>query len=132
MKLKVVLGTVISVVLLYLAFRNIRWDEFSGVLGRLHYGYFAVAFGLNILGHYVRSYRWKFMLAPMKPVSTASAFNATALGFMANNLLPARAGEFIRAYLIGRKEKVGAAGALSATPAGRATGPARPRRARRP
>ena len=113
MKLKIALGTLVSLVLLFLAFRNIRWADFRLVLGHLHYGYFLVACVLNILGHAFRSHRWRFMLAPLKRVSFSSAFSATAIGFMANNLLPARAGEFVRAYLIGRSERVGTAGAFA-------------------
>jgi hypothetical protein len=39
-------------------------------------------------------------------VSVAGAANATAIGLMANNVLPARVGEFVRAYALGRKERV--------------------------
>jgi uncharacterized protein (TIRG00374 family) len=39
-------------------------------------------------------------------IQTGPLFHATAIGFMANNILPARVGEFIRAYVLGSKERI--------------------------
>ncbi len=54
----------------------------------------------------LRAIRWKFLLLPNKNIKFHSLFSATMIGFMANNLLPARLGEFVRAYIISRKEGV--------------------------
>ena len=39
-----------------------------------------------------------------KPISLDSLYSATMIGFMANNLLPLRLGEFVRAWALGRRE----------------------------
>jgi glycosyltransferase 2 family protein len=67
-------------------------------------------FALNLL---VRSRRWQFLLAPLAHVSFANSFRATAVGFGANNLLPARAGEVMRPYFLSRHEPVSATAAFA-------------------
>lgn len=52
-------------------------------------------------------------MLPVKPVATMHLFSATSIGFMANMLLPARLGEFVRAYVIGDKEKISKSASLA-------------------
>src|SRR5205807_3008438 len=49
--------------------------------------------------------RWRLMLRDEAgaPFPWTPLWHAVAIGFMANNLLPARAGEFARAYVAGRR-----------------------------
>ena len=62
----------------------------------------------------VRAIRWRYLLAPVQPGSPfRSRFAAVCIGFMANNLLPARAGEIARAYSYGRLEPVPVATAFA-------------------
>lgn len=46
------------------------------------------------------------MLSSLKVIKVHSLFSSVMIGFMANNLLPARAGEFVRAYVVGRRENI--------------------------
>jgi uncharacterized protein (TIRG00374 family) len=48
--------------------------------------------------------RWQLLLNSMKRVSVHRLFGFTMIGFMANQVLPARLGEFVRAYALGRSE----------------------------
>jgi uncharacterized protein (TIRG00374 family) len=53
----------------------------------------------------IRALRWNVLLQPVKPdTSLDSRFGAVTIGFMANNLIPARVGEFVRAYAFSRME----------------------------
>ncbi len=61
----------------------------------------------------LRAIRWGYLLLPRKKISFASLFSATMIGFMANNLLPARLGEFVKAYVISRKEKISGSAAMA-------------------
>ena len=49
----------------------------------------------------IRTMRWRIILRDVggAPYPLVPLWHATAIGFMANNLLPARAGEFARAYV---------------------------------
>src|SRR5690349_18616495 len=50
----------------------------------------------------IRSYRWQYLLEPLGRTRFSNAFRATAVGFAASAVLPARAGEVIRPYFLAR------------------------------
>ena len=106
MKKNLVIGTIISGFFLYLSMRGIEWQVLWSVLRETRVDYLIPAVVLGFLGHYFRAYRWKFMLLTIKRIQTNSLFIATMIGLMANNLLPARLGEFVRAYVLGRREEI--------------------------
>src|SRR3954465_3744280 len=60
----------------------------------------------------IRSLRWQFLLEPLGGVRFGAAFRATAVGFAASTVLPARAGEVIRPYFLAQHEPISAAGAF--------------------
>ena len=53
----------------------------------------------------IRSWRWKYLLEPLGSTTFGSAFRATAVGFAASTVLPARAGEVIRPYFLARQAR---------------------------
>ena len=67
----------------------------------------------NVLGVYLRALRWRHLTDPIRPIGTGPLFRATAIGFMANNIYPARAGEFLRAWYLGRETGTDAAAVLA-------------------
>lgn len=106
MKLKFWIGIVISVVCLYFVFRNIDITKVLETLRSVNYFYIVIAVLLQLSTIWLRAERWKYLLAPIKKLTFQHLVPATMIGFMANNILPARAGEFIRAYVIGKKERI--------------------------
>ena len=52
--------------------------------------------------------RWQVLLRPVKPIGLHRLFGVIMIGFMANNVLPARIGELVRAYALGRSEALAA------------------------
>jgi len=63
----------------------------------------------------IRSWRWKYLLEPLGATSFASAFRATAVGFAASTVLPARAGELIRPYFLARQRRDASRDRMTAT-----------------
>ena len=63
----------------------------------------------------IRALRWKYLLEPLAPTTFASAFRATAVGFAASAVLPARAGEVIRPYFLARQAPIDQQGRMTAT-----------------
>jgi uncharacterized protein (TIRG00374 family) len=61
----------------------------------------------------IRAWRWQYLLAPLGAATFGNAFQATAVGFAASSILPARAGEVIRPYFLARREKLSATGAFA-------------------
>jgi uncharacterized protein (TIRG00374 family) len=68
---------------------------------------------MTALMYVVRAWRWRSMLLPLATVRFSTAFRTTVIGFAANSLLPARAGEVLRPYLLARREGLSAAAAFA-------------------
>ncbi len=95
----VVIGLALSVFFLAWAFRDVSLAELLHQLRRANYGYFAMAVTLLTLTFPLRALRWRILLAPgTDGAPLGPVWRATAIGFMANNVLPARTGEVVRAY----------------------------------
>jgi uncharacterized protein (TIRG00374 family) len=65
-----------------------------------------LALAVTALTYALRALRWQFLLAPIGKTHFGNAFRTTVIGFAANLLLPARAGEIIRPYLLARRERL--------------------------
>ena len=106
MKLKLLIGCVISAVFLYLAFRGIQWSVLVDILKNTNVAYLIPAVLSTVVQLYLRAFRWRFMVRPVKSIPTPRLFSAISIGYMANNVLPARLGEFVRAHVLGRQEGI--------------------------
>jgi uncharacterized protein (TIRG00374 family) len=51
----------------------------------------------------LRAMRWRHLTDPVQPIGIRPLFRATAIGFMANNILPLRVGEVIRPWFLSRE-----------------------------
>jgi uncharacterized protein (TIRG00374 family) len=74
-----------------------------------------LAFSLStmVVNLAIRSWRWQYLLEPLGRPGFGSSFRATAVGFAASTVLPARAGEVIRPYFLSRQEDISATGAFA-------------------
>lgn len=54
----------------------------------------------------LRGLRWAVILRSVKPVSAATATEVFSIGFLANNVMPARLGDVARAFVLAKKERV--------------------------
>lgn len=100
------LGVLISVVFLYIALRGLNlplvWDTIQGA----NYWWLLPGVGVYFLALVARTWRWHYMLRPIKPISLRTLFPVVTIGYMGNNIYPARAGEVLRAYILKQKEGV--------------------------
>lgn len=99
------IGLIISALLIWFLFRNINFVILWNTLENANYFWLIPNIVLIILTMYQRAYRWRFMLEPIKKVQFHKLLAATCIGFMANNVLPARLGEFVRAYSLSSQDK---------------------------
>lgn len=113
MKRKLLIGIVVSGVFLFLALRDIDWSAFRAVFKDVRYWPLTMCVICTMLGHFTRSVRWRYMLASVKSIPIGRLWSATAIAFMFNNLLPARLGEFVRAYAIGKSENISKSAAFA-------------------
>jgi glycosyltransferase 2 family protein len=96
----------VSALLLFLALRGLNWANVVTVLSQADVGWLMLGAALGMTGFVVRSFEWHYLLQPAGQVGGWRLFTPVAVGYTANNLLPARAGEFVRAYLVGKRESV--------------------------
>lgn len=104
--LRLFLGLSVSAVCVWWAMREVRPAEVWQALTRADYRGFVVVMALTLLGFWVRAFRWRWLISVDKPVPFGSLYRSTMIGFMANNLLPFRLGEFVRAWALGRRENL--------------------------
>lgn len=110
---KAVLGILLSLLLLWWALRGVDAARVLEELRRADPWIFLAAVAVATSGFVIRAWRWRVLLAPLR-VDTGfrARFAAVNIGFMANNLLPARVGEFARAYALSRLQPVTASASL--------------------
>src|SRR5215471_4178050 len=106
MRGKVWLGVAVSAVLLWVAVRGVSLDEVLQQLRQVHTPWLVPLIVSIILRFWLTALRWQLLLKPVKRVGVHRLFAITMIGFMANNVLPARLGEFVRAYALGRSESL--------------------------
>ena len=111
--LMVIAGILISIILLYLAFRQFDVEESKKVLKMANYYWLFPAVVTYFTGFLLRGIRWKYILLPIKKCKIVSLVPAIFIGFMANNVLPLRLGELIRAYVNGKKENISKSSSLA-------------------
>ena len=105
-------GIVISLVFVYFAFRDINIKEFVESIKQADYIWIGPALAAMTLSFWLRGYRWKCILKPVKVVSIRSAFSATMIGYMVNNILPFRIGDLVRLVVIWKEAGVSRSAAL--------------------
>jgi len=103
--LYLMLGLGISLLLLWFLFRNINFTELKAALRGANYLWLIPNAVLIFVTMYQRAFRWRYMLAPIKRVEFSKLLAATWIGFMANNVLPLRLGEFVRAYSLSSQDR---------------------------
>ncbi len=106
-------GLALSAGFLYLALRGLGINDIWEPLKSARYWWLLPGVGVYFIGVWVRSWRWHYLLRPVKLVSTPSIFPIVAIGYMGNNIYPARAGEFLRAFVLKRKEDISISASLA-------------------
>lgn len=100
---KIAIGIGISAFFMWHVLRGIEFDLLLGYLGSFNPLVLALGLVIWLVGYGIRGWRWQLLLRPVVQVPFKTSFKVLVIGFTANNLLPLRAGEFVRAYLLGKK-----------------------------
>lgn len=99
--------------LLYLSVRGIAWPEVWRVIRGARPGVLLIVAVLSSGALFIRAFRWRILLRAAGDVAVADAFRATAVGYCANNFLPARAGEIVRSAMLARAARLDTAFVLA-------------------
>jgi uncharacterized protein (TIRG00374 family) len=112
-KKRLLLGILLSIVFLYFFLRNLDMGEVWNVLRAGNGLWLALAISTNILNYFIRSLRWRFFLLPLKKVGIWNSYKTTVIGFALSAIFPARIGEVVRPYLLGKKENISRSAAFA-------------------
>lgn len=100
------LGLAISAFFIWWSLRGLRLGEVWAAARSASYWWLVPGVASYFLGVWARAWRWHYLLRPLKVVPTREIFPMVAIGYMGNNIYPARAGELLRAYVLRRREAV--------------------------
>ncbi len=101
------LGIALSLGFLYWALRGIDLHVVVTNIASANPWLFLAAVAAATFVFWIRAWRWRSLIRPVNPdTAFRNRFPAVVIGYMAINLLPARAGEVVRAYVLSRREPV--------------------------
>ena len=98
--MKKILSFAVSLICLYLAFRQVNFNDISTTLSQGKFLYVIYAFGITGLTFLIRSIRWNTLLGNPSSYTLHHFSSATHIGYFLNNILPLRAGDLVRAKLL--------------------------------
>jgi len=99
-------GILISAVFLYLALKGMELSKVWEAIKTAQYWWLIPGIAVYFIGVWVRAWRWHYMLRPLKKIPTRIMFPIVTIGYMGNNIYPARAGEVLRAAVLKQREGV--------------------------
>ena len=112
-KVRLGVGILISIFFLYLAFRKVNIVQMWQALGAANYWYLVPAVAIVFFSHFLRAFRWRYLLDPIRRLDTSSLFSSLIIGYMANVFIPAHLGEILRAYVLSKKRQIPVASTLA-------------------
>lgn len=92
----------ISLFFLDFVFAEINLAEVAQAIIHANYWLLLLSMAVMFIHIFFRTKRWQWLLKPMGDVAFWPAWRALLIGITGNTVLPARAGEFLRAYVLGR------------------------------
>ena len=103
---RAVVGIAVSVVAFVLVLNSVELDETLAVLRQAVPGWLAVMAAFLIADILVRAFRWQRLIAPIHHVPLLATLGYLLIGYLANNVLPARIGELVRCHYLGDREGI--------------------------
>ena len=111
--MKLVIGLLISLFFLFLAFRKVEIAQMWQSLRTANYLYLIPTLVTIFLSHFLRAFRWRYLLDPIRRLDTKSLFSSLLIGYAANVVTPAHLGEILRAYVLSKKRALSMSATLA-------------------
>src|SRR5918999_2157802 len=103
-RVRTIIVSVLAIALFVWFLRHANLADVWVQVRRAHLDLLIAGFFAVILTYIIRAYRWQFLLHPIGVTRFRTAFRTTVIGFAALGVLPARAGDVLRPYLLARQE----------------------------
>lgn len=99
-------GAAVSAFFIVFALRGLDLHHVWQDMQSANYWWLVPGVVAYFIGVWARTWRWHYLLRPVKQVSLRTLWPIVVIGYMGNNIYPFRAGEVLRAYLLRKKETV--------------------------
>src|SRR3954454_12479007 len=100
------LGIAISIIFLVVGLQGLSLTDVWEKITHANFVWLIPGVAVYFLAVWGRTWRWHYLLRPLKPIPLRKLFPIVVIGYMGNNVYPFRAGEVIRAYVLKRNENV--------------------------
>jgi glycosyltransferase 2 family protein len=100
------LGLLVSALFLWLALRGLKLEEVWEGMRGANYWWLIPSVATYFVAVWARTWRWDYMLRPLKHIPMRRLFPVVVIGYMGNNVYPFRAGEVLRSYVLRRREDI--------------------------
>jgi glycosyltransferase 2 family protein len=98
------IGAAISVVAIWLVLRSVDVGQTIEILRAADLGWIGLVGGFVVIDLLMRALRWQRLVAPIGHVGFLPMLGYLLIGYLANNVLPARLGELVRSHYLGDRE----------------------------
>ncbi len=105
-RVRLALGIVISAIFLWIALQGQDLSNVWDTLAHANYLWIVPGILTYFLAVVARTWRWHYLLRSIKPVPLRTLFPIVTIGYMGNNIYPARAGEVLRSYVLKKRTGV--------------------------
>lgn len=105
-RVRLAIGLLISLVLLFFTFRGLDWTEVGQALGSANFVFIGLSALVILTAFGLRAMRWSWLLKPVRALAWSRLFSVVLIGFFGNYVLPAKTGELVRAYVLGKRENL--------------------------
>ncbi len=106
------IGVVVSAAALWFTFHGVDFQRLVDSLSKISILSISLLIAVNLLFIVVRAYRWQWLLRHLQRVPLVPVYHLSQIGALANNVLPLRIGEVVRAILLKRRYHFSGAQAL--------------------
>ncbi len=100
------IGLLVSVGFLYWALQGLDMSGFLNEVATANYWWLIPSVVTYFIAVWVRTWRWDYMLRPLKHIPVRELFPVVVIGYMGNNIYPLRMGELLRSYVLWRREDI--------------------------
>ncbi len=101
-RLKQILGYLFAAACLVWVFHDIHVERLFSQIPNIQWSLIILAVFFDIFSYLSQGLRWRILMKPLGEISTIKTTQAIYAGLFTNEIIPLRAGELVRAYLVSR------------------------------
>jgi uncharacterized protein (TIRG00374 family) len=101
-----IIAVAISGFFIWLALRGLKLDEVWAHIISANFYWLIPSIAVYFVAVWVRTWRWDYMLRPLKHIPVRRLFPVVVIGYMGNNVYPFRAGEVLRSFVLYKREDI--------------------------